>query len=198
MVVIPLGGSMRKSVRRRLYQPSLSEREALPWKEFLASGERIPVAPGTALSGENLAAVVWQGPDYDEERRISHGELAALMGGWKRALTPRRKAVLELLPPWSLSGLASLLAALDLGVTVILEPDTGPEALAETLLRERPPWVVVTPILWRALWDQPKLSGAKLSFLEKLWVVVPEGEAPSGEEAMRDVFFPCSVEIIIV
>ena len=198
VVVIPLGGSMSRSVRRRLCQPPLSEREALPWKDFLASGHRIPIAPGAALSGGDLAAVIWQGPDYDEECRLSRGALATLMGEWKRAMKPRSRAVLGMLPPWSLSGLAALLAALDVGVTVILEPDTRPEALSGTLLRERPPWVTVTPALWHELWNRPEIAQANLAFLEKLWVVVPEGESPPEGEEPEDVFFSCSVEIIIV
>ena len=198
VVVLPLGRSMPRNARLRLPQTSLSGLGILPFKDFLASGRRIPVAPGIVLSCEALAAVAWRGLEYDEECRTSHGKLASMVGGWKESFGSRKNAVLGMLPPWSLSGLSPLLAALDMGVIVILEPDTKPEAIAATLLRERPPWVLVTPALWRGLWEQPKIAKAELAFLEKLWVGMPEGEAiPEGGSPLY-VFFPCSVEIIIV
>jgi hypothetical protein len=172
--------------------------ETLPFQDFLASGRRIPVAPGAALSPGNLAAVVWQGTEYDEECRLSHGELAAGMEDWEGVLTPRRGALFGMLPPWSLTGLPPLLAALKLGLTVILEPELVPASLAAALMRERPPRVVVTPALWRGLWEQTGIHQTDITFLETLWVVVSEEEGVPGEETPPDVFFPCSVEIIIV
>ena len=197
-VVIPVGGSMPRRARRRLPPAPTSEMETLPFQDFLASGRRIPVAPGASLSPGDLAAVVWQGAEYDEEYRLSHGELAAGMEVWEGVLAPQRGALFGMLPPWSLTGLPPLLAALKLGITVILESELFPAVLAAALLRERPPRVLVTPVLWRGLWEQPGIQQADITFLETLWVAVSQEGGVPGGETPPDVFFPCSVEIIIV
>ena len=197
-VVIPVGSSLPLRVRRQMIPTPTVELETLPFQDFLASGRRIPVAPGARLSPEALAAVVWQGPGYDEECRLSHGELAAEMKVWEETLAPRRGSLFGMLPPWRLAGLPPLLAALGLGVTVILEPEMTPAALEATLLRERPPRVLVTPALWRGLRKQPGIHQAELAFLETLWMVNSGEEGTSPGEMLSDVFFPCPVEIIIV
>ena len=198
VVVVPKAGFMSRRARRHLPPHSPSEAEALPFKDFLASGRRIPAAPGVILSHDDLAAVVWQGLEYDEECRFTHGELAALTKIWEGALAPRKGAFFGMLPTCSLSGLPPMLAALRLGVPVLLEPDHSLDAIALTMLRERPPWGLITPALWRGLWEQPRIHKADLGFLEKLWVAVSEETTTHGEEMPMDVFFPCSMEIIIV